>query len=65
MLEGCIDKEIHNYLLIFYAKLDSETKMVDFIRNAEDSKRIYFELDFAIQLCHKYHKKQAEVILYR
>lgn len=61
--EGSTDPEIHNFLIGYYARLPDEKKLTTFILQHE-RKKIYFEPDFALQLCTKYNKRVSEVFIF-
>jgi hypothetical protein len=61
--EGSTDPEIHNFLIGLYAKMPDEKKLTNFILQHE-KKKIFFEPDFALQLCSKYNKRVSEVFIF-
>jgi len=67
-LEFCInslritDSALHNYLISLYAKEDSEDRILAFI--SAQKFREYYDLKYALRLCHQQGKKRACVLLY-
>ena len=61
------DKAVHNMAIFFHSKLNDARKIIEFLEEQEIKKskghQIYFEVDYALNICKQNEKKLMDELL--